>query len=41
MRMTDKADREGFQGGANKYPVYLETPEKTGDSCRHLDGESI
>ena len=27
MRMTAKADSEGFQSGANKYAVYLETPE--------------
>lgn len=27
MQMTTKADSEGFQSGANKYAVYLETPE--------------
>jgi S-adenosylmethionine-dependent methyltransferase len=27
MQMTGKADQEGFQSGANKYAVYLETPE--------------
>jgi S-adenosylmethionine-dependent methyltransferase len=27
MQMTAKADSEGFQSGANKYAVYLETPE--------------
>jgi S-adenosylmethionine-dependent methyltransferase len=27
MQMTAKADNEGFQSGANKYAVYLETPE--------------
>jgi S-adenosylmethionine-dependent methyltransferase len=27
MQMTAKADSEDFQSGANKYAVYLETPE--------------
>src|ERR1700752_552694 len=27
MRMTAKAESEGFQSGANKYAAYLETPE--------------
>jgi hypothetical protein len=27
MQMTAKADSEGFQSGANKHAVYLETPE--------------
>jgi hypothetical protein len=27
MQMTAKSDSEGFQSGANKYAVYLETPE--------------
>ncbi len=36
MQMTDKADREGFQSGANKYAVYLATPEGQLRSGRKL-----